>query len=103
MQNITILGDFKNWLRGCLALALCLGVLTSAQANPGALEAVNINTADAVTLAEALVGVGLHRAQAIVAYRDEHGKFQDVYELVAVKGIGEATVAQNEERIRVSD
>ncbi len=64
---------------------------------------VNINTADAQTLADALVGVGLSRAEAIVAYRQANGEFRDAYELTAVKGIGDRTVERNEANIRLRD
>ena len=36
---------------------------------------VNVNTASAEQIAEALNGVGLSRAMAIVEYRDSNGKF----------------------------
>ncbi|MDZ7670768.1 MAG: helix-hairpin-helix domain-containing protein [Gammaproteobacteria bacterium] len=64
---------------------------------------VNINTADAVALAQGLTGVGDARAEAIVRYREEHGQFVDVYELANVKGIGERTVEMNAERIVLKD
>lgn len=64
---------------------------------------VNINTADAETIAEALKGVGKSKAEAIVAYRDAHGAFKDADELVNVKGIGLATVNNNREFILLSD
>jgi competence protein ComEA len=62
---------------------------------------VNVNTASAEEIANALVGVGLSKAEAIVAYRETNGAFQDVYELENVKGIGERTIDRNEARIRV--
>ncbi|MFN3235536.1 MAG: ComEA family DNA-binding protein [Pseudomonadales bacterium] len=60
---------------------------------------VNINTASAETLAENLTGVGLSRAQAIVAYRESFGPFYSAEELTAVKGIGKGTVEKNAARI----
>ena len=66
-------------------------------------ESVNINTADAVTLARVLKGVGQSRAEEIVRYREQHGQFVDIYELANVKGIGERTVEMNEERISLKD
>ncbi len=62
---------------------------------------VNINTADAQTISAELTGVGLARAQAIVAYRAEHGPFRSVDELLNVKGIGERTLELNAENIRI--
>ena len=95
----------RNLFRAPL-LALCLAfaaVVASPIALAQELQPVNINTADAKTLAEQLVGVGLSRAEAIVEYRKTHGAFQDAYELTAVKGIGERTVERNEPRIRLQD
>jgi competence protein ComEA len=62
---------------------------------------VNINTADATTLAAGLNGIGPSKAQAIVAYRDANGPFQSADQLASVKGIGLATVEKNRDRIEV--
>ena len=62
---------------------------------------VNINTADASTLAKGLTGVGLAKAEAIVAYRQANGPFQSADQLAAVKGIGLATVEKNRDRIEL--
>ncbi len=50
-------------------------------------ERININTASAETL-ETLPHIGPTLAQRIVAYRTQHGPFQSVDDLLAVKGIG---------------
>ena len=65
--------------------------------------AVNINTADAETLAVALDGVGAARARAIVEYRAAHGPFHSVDDLAQVKGIGERVVAENRSRMTVKE
>ena len=62
---------------------------------------VNINTADAQTLAVALDGVGASRAKAIVEYRDAHGPFRSVDDLAQVKGIGERVVDANRAHLTV--
>ncbi len=59
---------------------------------------VNINQADAETIAAALDGIGMSRALAIVQYRDDHGSFYSAEELSAVKGIGITTVERNTNR-----
>lgn len=64
---------------------------------------VNINTADAKTIGEALSGIGLKKAQAIVKYREEKGAFKTVEELVNVDGIGEKTVAKIKNDVLLSD
>ncbi len=63
---------------------------------------VNINTADAETIAAELNGVGLTKARAIVEYRTKHGPFRSVDDLSLVKGIGERTVDKNRADIQVS-
>ncbi|MHA7881523.1 MAG: ComEA family DNA-binding protein [Saccharospirillum sp.] len=62
---------------------------------------VNINTDGAEQLADLLTGVGEARAQAIIDYRTENGPFEQIEDLLNVPGIGPATLANNEERIRL--
>lgn len=64
---------------------------------------VNVNKADAATIADALDGIGMTKAKAIVAYRDAHGPFKSVDELGEVKGIGHATLERNRQAILLSD
>ena len=66
-----------------------------------AAKTVNINTADAATLADVLKGVGLAKAEAIIAYRKEHGGFKSIEQLADVKGIGDKLVKANHDRIVV--
>jgi competence protein ComEA len=62
---------------------------------------VDINTADASTLAKELNGVGPARAAAIVAYRNEHGPFKSVDELSLVKNMPQKVIDSNRELLRV--
>ncbi|MGN6090806.1 MAG: ComEA family DNA-binding protein [Luteibacter jiangsuensis] len=62
---------------------------------------VNINTADAATLAQSLDGVGMAKAQAIVAWREANGAFESADQLTEVKGIGAALVDRNRDAIQV--
>ena len=64
-----------------------------------AVQPVNVNSASIEEIAEALKGVGMTKAEAIVAYRNENGQFKHVDELVNVKGIGIRTVDINREYI----
>jgi len=52
---------------------------------------VDINSADAVALCS-LPGIGEAKAAAIIAWRNEHGGFSHIEELLLVKGIGEKTL-----------
>ncbi|NCF38307.1 MAG: helix-hairpin-helix domain-containing protein [Gammaproteobacteria bacterium] len=62
---------------------------------------VNINTASASEIAEALNGIGLSKAQAIVEYREAYGEFSRADEIVFVRGIGESTFEKNKSDILV--
>ena len=59
---------------------------------------VNINAADIEDLVT-LKGIGEKKAEAIIAWREQHGSFESVEQLLEVKGIGEATLAQNQHRL----
>ena len=56
---------------------------------------VDVNSADAQTLAASLNGIGASKAQAIVEYRTANGEFKSISDLSLVKGIGERTVLKN--------
>lgn len=62
---------------------------------------VDINTADAKTIAEGLSGIGMSKAEAIVAYREANGPFASADDLANVKGVGEKTVERNRDLIEV--
>jgi competence protein ComEA len=64
---------------------------------------VNINTADAKTISEALSGIGQKKAEAIVKYREEKGLFKTAEDLTNIAGIGEKTVEKNKNDILLSD
>jgi competence protein ComEA len=64
------------------------------------LSKVNINTADAEIL-ETLPGIGPVKAQAIIDYRNENGPFLHKEDLMQVKGIGETTYHNLEDKITV--
>ena len=59
---------------------------------------VNINQADA-SLLETLPGIGRGLAQEIIGYRDNHGGFKSIEELMAVSGIGSKTFNQIKDKI----
>ena len=60
---------------------------------------VDINTADAATIAKELQGIGLSKAQAIVAYREKNGAFKSAEDLRKIKGIGARTLERNRPNI----
>ncbi len=68
---------------------------TSAGSPVVAVQKVSLNKADADTLASILNGVGIKKAEAIVAYRKANGKFKSINQLTEVKGIGESILEKN--------
>lgn len=66
-------------------------------------EPVNINAADAATLAKSLNGIGPKKAEAIVEYRKSHGDFKSLADVQNVPGIGEKTIQLNEKDILFGD
>ncbi|GAA3510920.1 hypothetical protein GCM10022234_01730 [Aeromicrobium panaciterrae] len=61
---------------------------------------VNLNTATVEQL-DTLPGVGPVTAQSILSWRDENGRFSSVDDLLDVKGIGEATLAELRDLVTV--
>jgi competence protein ComEA len=74
------------------------GAAPGASAPAGA--KVNLNTATLEQL-DTLPGVGPVTAQAILAWRESHGRFGSVDDLLDVKGIGDATLAELRELVVV--
>lgn len=72
----------------------------TAGAAGGSAGLVDLNTATLDAL-DGLPGVGPSTAQAILDYRQEHGRFRSVDELLEVRGIGEAKLAAIRKRVRV--
>lgn len=73
----------------------------SASAGAGAAgQVVDLNTADATAL-ETLPGIGPALAERILAWRDEHGGFRSVEDLLEVSGIGEGRFAELRDRVTV--
>ena len=63
-------------------------------------EPININKASAEAL-QALPRIGKTVAQRIVAFREEHGPFERIEELMNVRGVGEKTFLRLKDRITV--
>lgn len=60
---------------------------------------VDVNRADAQLLADSLSGVGLKKAEAIVAFREENGEFSTIEQMLGVKGLGENFLVKNRDRV----
>ena len=62
-------------------------------------DLVNINDADAVTIAKVLNGIRISRATTIVSFREEFGDFTSLEDIQMVTGVGEITLRNNEAKI----
>ena len=71
---------------------------SSGKLAPG--QTVNINTATAEEL-DALPGIGPTKAQAIIDYRNENGRFNSIEDIQKVKGIKEGEFSKIKDYIRV--
>ncbi len=81
-------------------LILALALVAALPADAGT---VNINTADAKTLAKELDGIGDSRAKAIIAYREKNGPFKTADDLKKVIGVGPSIVERNRAKIVLDD
>ncbi len=63
-------------------------------------DQVNLNNADEAALTT-LPGIGASKAQAIIAYREENGPFQNIEDLKNISGIGDKTFEKLKEYIVV--
>ncbi len=98
------MNKLKPFARTTIIFRQCLFLFAFAlfAAMPAQAETVNINGADAATLQHYLTGIGAVKANAIIAYRNKHGKFKSLDDLKNVSGIGESTIRKNREKISVS-
>jgi competence protein ComEA len=87
----------KAFRQFVIASVLALGAVTAVQAA----APLDINKASAEEIAETLQGIGLKRAQDIVAFRSQHGPFKSIEQLLDVKGVGEKVLEKNRANIRL--
>jgi competence protein ComEA len=88
-HRFPVVSSVAMLLLAVLSLSACGAALAQAAAGPG----VDLNAADAATLAREL--------HAIVEHRRRHGPFRSVDELALVRGIGPKTVERNRARLRI--
>lgn len=103
-----------NYLSACyasiLAIMVALAPMSAAYSAESVIDAdvtqlidfkVDINTASSEEMATLLKGIGTKKAQAIVEYREQHGPFDKVDDIVNVKGIGPSFLANNGEHLSI--
>lgn len=72
----------------------------SGSSNSEVTDKIRINSATQTEI-EKLSGIGPAKAQAIIAYREEHGLFSTVEDLLNISGIGEKTLENMRDQIQV--
>ncbi len=86
-------------MKSYLAAALAIAVSAFSATLPAA--PVNVNTASAEEISQALNGIGDTKAAAIVAQREASGPFESADDLTVIKGIGPKTIEKNKDDIRL--
>ena len=86
----------KKWLS---AAPLLISLLATPLVWAGT---VNINKADVAAL-DALDGIGAKKAEAIIAWRTQHGEFKSVEDLKQVPGIGEKLFEKLKTNVTLTD
>ncbi|WED41846.1 ComEA family DNA-binding protein [Legionella cardiaca] len=98
----------KANLFAAAVLSLCVSFPLQAATNPGHSKSaamasqsrIDLNKADAAILSQSVKGIGKKRAEAIVQYREEHGRFKSIEELAQVKGLGKQFVKNHMEQLQ---
>lgn len=87
---------FRNVIAGLLVAMLMVAGAAWAGGK------IDVNTATAEQL-QSVNGIGVKTAAAIIAYREAHGAFKNVEDMVKVKGIGKKKLAKIEDEIEAGD
>lgn len=94
--------DVNEQVAAWLAMKEAEAAEAAAQAEPAPPSMIDLNRATSEQL-DTLPGIGPSKAAAIVAYREEHGPFQTIEDIMKVKGIGPATFDKLKSLITVGE
>ncbi|WP_252725663.1 ComEA family DNA-binding protein [Acinetobacter defluvii] len=93
-QDARLKGNDPNYYLGKPTLDHSVKQTAAVNATSPSATKVNINTADLQQLQQ-LNGIGAKKAQAILEYRQQNGKFKNLDDLKNVKGIGPKMLEKN--------
>jgi len=94
--------NLRKVLKSFLLAAVLVPAIAFANTEFKGTETVNINRADAATLAAYLKGVGANKAKDIVRYRNANGKFKSIEDIKNVPGVGDETFKDNKRKMSTS-
>jgi len=83
-----------------LLTSVSVGSFAAKKTEP--VEPAKAAVAQSTAINRELKGIGAAKAKAIVAYREAHGPFSSVDDLLEVKGIGAATLEKNRAKLRLN-
>lgn len=93
--------NFKRIFRVCVFRSLLVISLAFMPFSLFAATPLDINTATAAQFAAVMSGVGVKKAEAIIAYREANGGFESIDQLSQVKGIGDVLLTRNRDLLQV--
>lgn len=94
--------NLKRIFRVCVSRSLLAVFLAFLPLSLFAATPLDINTATAAQFAAVMSGVGVKKAEAIIAYREANGGFDSIDQLSQVKGIGDVLLTRNRDLLQVS-
>lgn len=94
--------NFKRIFRICVSRSLLVVSLAFMPFSLFGATPLDINTATAAQFSAVMSGVGIKKAEAIIAYREANGRFDSIDQLSQVKGIGDALLARNRGLLQVT-
>ena len=92
----------RKFLLGFVLSLMLLPMMSFASTEFKGTETVNINKANAATLAAYLKGIGANKAEAIVKYRKSNGSFKTAADIKNVPGVGDETFKDIKSKISTS-
>ena len=93
---------FKTLAKTLIISALYLSLPSQAEmtTEPAQIQ-IDINQADLDELDKHLEGIGKTKAKKIIEYRELHGDFEAIEDLMKIKGIGHVLVERNRDKIKL--
>ena len=92
----------RKFLLGSVISLMLLPMTSFASTEFKGTETVNINKANAATLAAYLKGIGPNKAEAIVKFRKSNGSFKSAADIKKVPGVGDQTYKDIKSKISTS-